>query len=383
MDNKVSALIQQQVPDFIKSDYQTFISFLEAYYEFMEQDYDYDAFAASTDPNKKITDFPATDTLSALSLGRQLLKHQDVDTTIDVFFEHFQREYLTNMPRVFYNDGTSEVNKKTLMKNIRQFYRARGTEKSFQLLFRLLYNTGLDIYYPSKDMLRTSDGKWIRTKIMRVFQLTGDTLDLKNRRIVGQTSQAEIYVDTVTKFQFGVYTVYELTLFTDTLIGEFQSGETIKAMPTVEDETVPDITAQIYPIISSLEIQSIGGFVSEGSVITISGDGIGAEARVTKIIPQMLSLEYTTGSFSENEVIIQRISGSETTMASVTTRARCLTTGTDNIRFKNVVGAFETSKTIYGISSGATGYINEIRGPVVSVELTNPGINYTTAIGAV
>jgi hypothetical protein len=157
-DNKLSALIAQQVPDFVRADYGTFVAFLEAYYEFMETDYDYAAYEASTDENKVITSFSTTSELGAQSLSKGLLSYQDIDTTTDVFFEYFKREYLTNLPRQFFIDGTTEVNKKTLMKNIRQFYKARGTEKSFQLLFRLLYNSGLDFYYPSKDMLRTSDG---------------------------------------------------------------------------------------------------------------------------------------------------------------------------------------------------------------------------------
>jgi len=371
------------MPDFIKSDYQTFTAFMEAYYEFMEQNYDYAAYEASTDEDKKITDFPSAEKLSALSLNRELLKHQDVDTTIDIFFEHFQREYLTNMPRIFFSENGTEVNKINLMKNIRQFYKARGTEKSFQLLFRLLYNTGLNIYYPSKDMLRTSDGKWVRTKLMRVSAIAGNILDLKGRRIVGQSSQSEVYVDTVTKYQIGPYTVYELILFSDTLIGDFLSNEIIAAAATTDDEEVPNIQAQIYPIISNISIQSIGSFVSEGEEITINGNGIGARAKVTRIIPQMLTISNSNGSFINNEVIIQRITGSETTMSSVSTWARCTTTGNLHIKFKNLVGSFTTSTTIYGLTSHATGYITQIRGPIVDIQLIDPGINYTTAIGSV
>jgi hypothetical protein len=35
-DNKVSLLINRQVPEFVREEYPVFISFLEAYYEFLE-----------------------------------------------------------------------------------------------------------------------------------------------------------------------------------------------------------------------------------------------------------------------------------------------------------------------------------------------------------
>ena len=35
-DQKVSALIYQQVPEYVREEYPLFISFLEAYYEFLE-----------------------------------------------------------------------------------------------------------------------------------------------------------------------------------------------------------------------------------------------------------------------------------------------------------------------------------------------------------
>jgi len=35
---KVSQLVNSQLPEFIRSDYTTFVAFLEYYYQFLEQD---------------------------------------------------------------------------------------------------------------------------------------------------------------------------------------------------------------------------------------------------------------------------------------------------------------------------------------------------------
>lgn len=355
----------------------------------METNYDYAAFAASSVTNKTITSFTTQEKLGTLALGRDLLTHQDVDKTIPVFFEYFQREFLANMPRIFYSDANTNVDKTTLLKNIKDFYVARGTEKSFKLLFRLLYNNGLSFYYPSKDMLRVSDGKWVRSKIMRVTAESGNVLDLRGRRIVGTISNAEAYVDNVVQFQLGTYTIYELTLFADTIIGEFITtlsggrdtpiNETIEAASTSADEIVPTIIAKIVPIITSLNLNAIGSFLQVGSPLTItSSTGYGARAKVTEIIPEMIRVNNVNGFFLRNEVVIQRETGTETSMTQVTTWARSLNSA-PNILFKNLVGEFEVSKTIYGITSGATGMIYQILGPAKKVELIDPGANYTFA----
>ena len=36
-NNKISTVVSNQLPDFIKSDHPTFIAFVKAYYEYLEQ----------------------------------------------------------------------------------------------------------------------------------------------------------------------------------------------------------------------------------------------------------------------------------------------------------------------------------------------------------
>ena len=37
LDERISVKVEGQLPDFVKQDHATFVSFLEAYYEYMEQ----------------------------------------------------------------------------------------------------------------------------------------------------------------------------------------------------------------------------------------------------------------------------------------------------------------------------------------------------------
>ena len=59
---------------------------------------------------------------------QQLMEYADVDETIDSFFEQFKEAFLRTIPR----DLTAGVNERSLLKNIKDLYRAKGTRKGHE-----------------------------------------------------------------------------------------------------------------------------------------------------------------------------------------------------------------------------------------------------------
>ena len=101
----------------------------------------------------------------------QLMKYADIDDTIDSFFDQFKNEILKTIPKTL----TSSLNKRKLLKNITDLYRSKGTRKAHELFFRILLNENVDVYYPTIDMIRISDGNWNDATILRVVP-DNDTL---------------------------------------------------------------------------------------------------------------------------------------------------------------------------------------------------------------
>jgi hypothetical protein len=132
----ISTLVRNQLPEFIRNDYDTFVAFIEAYYEFLELQG------------------------GAMNTSKNLLEYLNVETTLDAFIEHFRKQYLTLIP----TDAIPD--KAWLIQHIKEFYRARGTEKALRFLFRLLYNEEIEIFYPKQYILKASGGNWITTKTM-------------------------------------------------------------------------------------------------------------------------------------------------------------------------------------------------------------------------
>ena len=140
---KTSILVAQQVPEYISDEYPLFISFLEAYYEFMEE-------AQGIQKN------------DVLTLSKNMRYVSDVDASIGAFEKSFFNNFASLIPR------DVEVNKETLIKNVLPLYISRGNEKSFKLLFRLLFNDEVDVILPKNNVLRISDGKWTVDNLLKL-----------------------------------------------------------------------------------------------------------------------------------------------------------------------------------------------------------------------
>ena len=112
----------------------------------------------------------------------QLLEYADVNDTLDDFFVQFRNTFLQTIP----NTLTSGLDKRQLTKNILSLYKRKGTKKANEIFFRALFNETPEIYYPTVDMLRVSDGKFNTTEILKatlVSPTDGDMTKLKGQTI--------------------------------------------------------------------------------------------------------------------------------------------------------------------------------------------------------
>ena len=123
MSDYNSALIKTQIPDFIKIDHPTFVTFIEAYYEWL-------------------------DSQETLRSSSKLSMVSDIDTTLDDFIDSFRSQFLLSFPEslAVNSKNGKPVDPKKLIKNIKQFYIAKGTEKTYDFLFRILYDTNVEFY---------------------------------------------------------------------------------------------------------------------------------------------------------------------------------------------------------------------------------------------
>ena len=154
--NSLSNLVSGRLPEFVRVDHPTLVAFLEAYYEWLQE----------KDRSGKI--------LSPMVLEDVI----DIDSSIDEFLNQFKNQFLYGFPEklAISQETGNPVDPRKLMKNIKAFYRSKGTEKSYEFLFRVLYDASVEFYYPKRDVLRVSDGKWYESTSIKISNSLGDEI---------------------------------------------------------------------------------------------------------------------------------------------------------------------------------------------------------------
>ena len=254
-DERISVRVEGQLPDFVKQDHATFVAFLEAYYEYLEQ------------------------TGKPYEIVGNLRNYFNIDKTVDDFLQYFKTQFGKDIPEAVFANS----NKPHVIKRLRDFYRSKGSEKSFQFLFRLLYQEEIEFYYPSVDMLRVSDGRYTKDKILRCIDTSGSSaiFDFTGKTITGGTSGTQGIVELVLKEQVGVFEVS--TIYLSKVVGTFIDNETI---------TDGTNTFTLDRMVTGYTITYPGNGYSVEDNIPIVGGGAGASGA------QFLVSSLTTGSMT-------------------------------------------------------------------------------------
>tara|TARA_R110000822_G_scaffold70139_6_gene169877 strand:- start:1587 stop:3968 length:2382 start_codon:yes stop_codon:yes gene_type:complete len=248
IDKKISTLVEQQFPHFVRDDGPNLVAFVKAYYEWTEQ------------------------ANNAIEVSKNLINYQDIDTTYDKYLEFFHREVMGSIPRATLAD------RKKLAKHAKDMYRARGSELSYRLLFRLLYNEEIDFYYPGEDMLRTSDGRWVIENAIRIGSpRVGITTEFSNENIKGLKSGATAKVDKIIGTLSGGALVDELYLLD--IVGNFQDNEKVAL---VSNNSIYATIVALSGPLQGITITQGGAFHRTDDFVTFtSASGAGANGAVT------------------------------------------------------------------------------------------------------
>ena len=215
---------------------------------------------------------------------QQLLNYSDPDHTISDFLNQMKEEFLNTIPR----DTDDAVSTRKLIKNIKSLYRAKGTAKAHQAFFRILFNEPSEIYTPTDDMLRVSDGSWNIQTFIRCTQttlqqaqdpifLTGQTITQANDPSDADVNEATAIVENVLKFTEGSTQIIEIILNQETITGTFVNGAEVTGISNVDEDVTIGIT--VSQALSTAVITNNGSTLTVGDEATISG-GAGSGARV-------------------------------------------------------------------------------------------------------
>jgi hypothetical protein len=290
--DKVSQLVNSQLPEFIRSDYTTFVAFLEYYYQFLEQDQ------------------------GALELVQNARQYSDIDQTTDAFVNYFLTNYAKDLP------VSLLVDKSLLIKRIKGLYAAKGSSMSIETLFKVLYDTTASTRHPYESVLRPSDGRWNLRSSIRVLKTYGSVSDIVDRFITITKNNIK-YTAEILRVKNLSTDLYEIFFYSKYDI-PFEIDDNI----SVSSASSILFTGLIKPTLNDYNITTGGAGFRAGQVfnVTIAG-GVDTLVRITRVsstggaIEKLKILNYGYGFTEDLSIIL-------TSLGDITGRATYLgTTG--------------------------------------------------------
>ena len=209
---------------------------------------------------------------------QQLLAYADIDNTIYDFIEQFRESFMNAIP----DNLATGIDKRNLVKNIKELYRRKGTKEASKLFMKILLDQDSEIFYPNQYMLRTSDSDWDEPIILRCEPIGkgAEGSDLIGQTITGESSGATALVEDATTFSVGGGTSYtELQI--GSIVGTFEADENINGTSISLDATLRFTVRQIF---STAPITNDGILYESGDIIDLDSSVSIGSGDVTAIV---------------------------------------------------------------------------------------------------
>jgi len=356
------SLIPTQVPEFVREDYPTFVAFIEAYYEYLDNS------------------------------GVDLTSLRDLDTTLDDFIKYFKNELAINMP------ADLQVSDSFLLENIKNHYLAKGSEQSFKLLFKLLYNKDVQVKYPGTQMLRASDGRWQKdvSLFIKVSTGTPDLIEGKLVDVIKPNTTFKVLVDRRQYVEVEVDRVVQLSNNTYEIFIDRRFFGNIEVGDVIRYQTI--FAGTIVATTSKVSILEGGSGFKAGQLFELkNGNGVRSILKVTRVTTAQYVGDATAGSILSCEFIKFGIGYSTDFTISINSSQDYFTTAIQPLLSTvlvngNIVNITETTNGsaeqgyinkfdyAYTFGSGAVATATLSSGTVNTVDVSSGGSNYGNVV---
>jgi hypothetical protein len=118
--------VRELYPQYLREGAANIISFLEEYYEYLNQD---------SGPSYEL---------------RHITIENDIDETSEKYLDAIQGEIAKIVP------NSSVIDRNTLYKRIVHYYKIKGTPESVEIFFKLFFDAAAELYFPGNDLFKLS-----------------------------------------------------------------------------------------------------------------------------------------------------------------------------------------------------------------------------------
>jgi hypothetical protein len=219
-------------------------------------------------------DLTFSDSLSAEHTAQSKVNNLSI-LFLQKFFKKLKVQFTPGFEdREFY----SSLNEGLFLKQAKDFYSSKGTEGSFEILFRALYGKDVDVIRPQDYLIQPSDAQYKITKDLVVELIEGDISKLLNRTIYQDQNsflpKSRGTVTQVEKIQRGEKEYYVISLdagyqrdidVEGTVFGVFSIHPKTLLITNISNTEINSST--FSPNSTSLDVDSTVGFPQSGELL--------------------------------------------------------------------------------------------------------------------
>ena len=213
-DTSISAAVEGNFTD----GFPDFHGIIRIDQEIIEYDYKTDtSFEGCTRGFSGITSYISPNTPDQLVFTQSAIDKHTKGAKIENLNILFLQQFFKKLKKQFVPGFTernlySGLDQRNFVFGADTFYKSKGTEESFKILFRALYGEEVEVIKPSKFLLRPSDADYQVTQDLVVEKVQGDPLTLKNRTLYQDSTNSRGTVTNVEKIYYAEGDFYQISV---------------------------------------------------------------------------------------------------------------------------------------------------------------------------
>ena len=190
---------------------------------------------------------------------------------------------------------STDLNQKNFVKAADSFYKSKGTDDSFKILFKAIYGEDVEIIKPDNFLIRPSDANYLVSQDYVIEEYVGDPLLIKNHTVYQKSTGSRGTVTKVEKlnvdgnfYQISIDSGYQRDIDVDgTIFGKFEPNSKTKLLNDVSiGSTILDVDSTIdFPSSGTLSLVDTNG---EENILSYTD----------KNLTQFLGVTTTTSNFN-------------------------------------------------------------------------------------
>ena len=204
----------------------------------------------------------------------------------NLFIKEFFNKLKTTYASGFENRKLdSDLDQVKFIRQVKDFYRSKGTEESYKILFRALYGEEVNVIKPSEFLIKPSDADYGFGQDFVVKAITGDPRSLKGSTLFQDNDEddeniqgASGAISDVKDFLYGGEHYYQITVSKDSIDGNF----VVPGRTRITDSVSLGSTV--------LTVDTTVGFPTSGSLSLPTGNVSGVVTYTSKTTNQFLGL---------------------------------------------------------------------------------------------